>query len=124
MLISLGTTDLSPIAGAHQLGGILFTARILPIRRGHRGTRPFRLGVMVSLILSDEISIYVLEYASGRDHARIDGLYIDQLNAALLALDYDGSEPLIPATRRNRPTGGRTRRLGGRRRGDTPRVPR
>ena len=96
VLMSLGATDLGAVAGAHQLGGLLFTARILPLRNGTRRDRPARMGVMISLNGVDTIDIEVLEYASGREHARINGIYIDQLNPALLALDYDGPTPLNP----------------------------
>lgn len=96
VLMSLGATDLGAVAGAHQLGGLLFTARILPLRHGSRRERAARMGVMISINGVDTIDIRVLEYASGREHTRIDGIYIDQLNAALLALDYDGPTPLNP----------------------------
>lgn len=96
VFMSLGATDLTAIAGAHQLGGLLFTARILPLRDGTRRERPARMGVMISHNLTDTIDIHILEYARGVDHARINGIYIDQLNRALLALDYDGTTPLNP----------------------------
>lgn len=96
VLMSLGATDLGAVAGSHQLGGLLFTARILPLRHGTRRTRPARMGVMISLNGIDTIDIRVIEYASGRQHATATGLYIDQLNACLLALDYDGPTPFNP----------------------------
>jgi len=96
VFMSLGATDLTAIAGAHQLGGLLFTARILPLRNGARHDTPARMGVMISHTPADEIDIHVLEYARGTDHTRLNGIYVDQLNAALLALDYDGITPLNP----------------------------
>lgn len=96
VFMSLGATDLTAIAGAHQLGGLLFTARILPLRNGTRRDTPARIGVMISHTPADEIDIHVLEYARGTDHTRLNGIYVDQLNAALLALDYDGTTPLNP----------------------------
>lgn len=98
VFMSLGATDLTAIAGAHQLGGLLFTARMLPLRDGTRRERPARMGVMISHTPADEIDIHVLEYARGTDHARLNGIYIDQLNRALLALDYDGTTPSTPTT--------------------------
>jgi hypothetical protein len=96
VLMSLGFSALGAVAGEHQLGGLLFTARILPLRNGTRRDRPARMGVMISHTPADEIDIHVLEYARGTDHTRLNGIYIDQLNRALLALDYDGTTPLNP----------------------------
>lgn len=96
VLMSLGFSDLGAVAGEHQLGGLLFTARILPLRDGTRRERPARMGIMISHTPADEIDIHVIEYARGTDHTRIKGIYIDQLNRALLALDYDGPTPLNP----------------------------
>lgn len=96
VFMSLGATDLTAIAGTHQLGGLLFTARILPLRDGTRRERPARMGVMISHTPADEIDVHVLEYARGTDHTHLNGIYIDQLNLALLALDYDGPTPLNP----------------------------
>ncbi|MGW9159329.1 hypothetical protein [Microbacterium sp. NPDC055665] len=95
VFMSLGATDLTAVAGAHQLGGLLFTGRILPLRDSTRRERPARMGVMISHTPADEIDIHVLEYARVTEHARLNGIYIDQLNRALLALDYDGT-PLNP----------------------------
>ena len=40
VLGSLGASDLTAVPGAHQCGGLLFTARVLPMtKRGTRGTR-------------------------------------------------------------------------------------
>lgn len=78
-------------AGAHHLGGFLFTARILPCRDGIRSDAARRIGVTLSLTPSNEIDIHVLE------HARLNGICIDQLNLALLALDYDGTTHSRPA---------------------------
>ncbi|MBS3183453.1 hypothetical protein [Leucobacter manosquensis] len=36
------------------------------------------------------------EYARGIEHAKIEGVYTDQLARVLLALDYDGTEALNP----------------------------
>lgn len=44
----------------------------------------------------DEIEIEVREYARGIEHAKVEGVYIDQLARVLLALDYDGTEALNP----------------------------
>lgn len=96
VLMSLGASDLGAVAGAHQLGGLLFTARILPLRNGTRRDTARRMGVMISLTPADEVDIHALEYARGTDHARINGIHIDQLNPALLALDYDGTTALNP----------------------------
>jgi len=97
VLMSLGATDLGAVAGAHQLGGLLFTARIFPLRHDTRLTAPTRMGIMISLTPADSIDIHALEYARGTDHAHINDVHIDQLNTALLSLDYDG--PTAPNPR-------------------------
>lgn len=51
---------------------------------------------MISFTPADEIDVHVLEHARGTDHTRLNGIYIDKLNAALIALDYDGLTPLNP----------------------------
>lgn len=96
-LMSLGATTLRAVPGTHQLGGLMFTARILPLTRTGRGEAPRRMSVMVSLTGADLIDIDVRYLSGGREHATIREVYIDQLQRALLALDYDGPEPLNPA---------------------------
>lgn len=122
VFMSLGATDLTAITGAHQLGGLLFTARILPLRDGTRRERPARMGVMISHTPADTIDIPVIEYARGADHARTTGVYIDQLNTALLALTTTASPrstPLLALTNAGRTSPVRP----GSAAGDTPRAP-
>jgi len=97
VLASLGATDLRTVPGAHSIGGLAFTARILPFTKtGDRVERPARMGVLVSVTGLDEIDIQARRPGTDEDHARIEGIYIDQLAAALLALDYNGPEILNP----------------------------
>ena len=96
VLWSLGAESKAAVLGAHQMGGLLFIARILPFRHGERRERAARMAVMISLNPADTIDIQVIELASGREHARTEGVYIDQLSRAVLALDYDGEEPFNP----------------------------
>ncbi|GAB3597382.1 hypothetical protein CFAEC_13825 (plasmid) [Corynebacterium faecale] len=54
------------------------------------------MAVMVSLTPADEIDVEVREIARKTEHARIEGIYIDQLARAALAIDYDGPTALNP----------------------------
>lgn len=96
VLWSLGARDLHTVAGIHQLGGLFFLASILPMVKNGRGSRARKMAVMVSLTGADTIDINVREVTSGRDHAHIEGVYIDQLSRALLSLDYDGNTVTNP----------------------------
>ncbi|WP_420181294.1 hypothetical protein [Paenarthrobacter sp. TA1.8] len=51
---------------------------------------------MVSLTPADEIDVEVREIARTTKHAHIEGIYIDQLARAALAIDYDGPTALNP----------------------------
>ncbi|MGP5342120.1 hypothetical protein ACTXML_16010 [Glutamicibacter arilaitensis] len=97
VLGSLGASDLTAVPGTHQRGGLLLTARVLPMtKRGTRGTRPRKMGIMISLTPADEVEIEAREIARGTQHAKIEGIGIEQLQRAALAIDYDGSEVLNP----------------------------
>ncbi|MGO2519956.1 MAG: hypothetical protein ACTH8F_07535 [Microbacterium sp.] len=93
---SLGASNITAVPGADQIGGLLLIARILPLRDGTRHQRAARMAILISLNGVDTIDIEVKEIATGRAHTEIKGVYIDQLSAALLALDYDGDETLNP----------------------------
>ena len=97
VLASLGASDLTAVPGTHQRGGLLLTARVLPMtKRGTRGTKPRKMGIMISLTPADEIEIEAREIARGTEHAKIEGIGIEQLQRAALAIDYDGPEVLNP----------------------------
>lgn len=96
VLMSLGATTLRTVPGTHQLGGLLFIAHILPMTSRGRGEAPRRMAVMVSLTGADLIDIDVRRISDSQEHATIHGIYIDQLEPALLSLDYDGPETLNP----------------------------
>lgn len=97
VLGSLGASDLTAAPGAHQCGSLMFTVRVLPVtKRGTRGTQPRKVAVMISLTAADEIDIEAREITRGTVHAKIEGIHIDQLSRAALAIDYDGPEVLNP----------------------------
>ncbi|WP_190265264.1 MULTISPECIES: hypothetical protein [Glutamicibacter] len=97
VFMSLGASQLAAVPGRYDRGGLLFTARILPFTRtGDRYAAARNMAVLVSTSPLDEIEIEVREYARGVQHAKIEGVYIDQLSRAVLALDYDGTEALNP----------------------------
>ncbi|MGK0742648.1 hypothetical protein ACSHWG_12315 [Leucobacter sp. Z1108] len=97
VFMSLGASQLVAVPGRYDRGGLLFTARILPFTRtGDRYAAARNMAVLVSTTPLDEIEIEVREYARGIEHAKIEGVYIDQLARVLLALDYDGTEALNP----------------------------
>lgn len=97
VLMSLGAHELRAVPGVHTLGGLFFIARILPMTKNGRGSRPALMAVMVSVTGIDEIDIDVRRLRDGVEHATVRGIYIDQLAAALLALDYDGPEIFNPS---------------------------
>lgn len=95
---SLGASGIQ--YSAEGLGGVEFDARILPFKvNGERGTRARVMRVKVLLNGSDLYDIHV-GYLNKRyewvEHAMIGDVYADYLHLALLALDYDGDEPLNP----------------------------
>lgn len=94
VLMSLGMSDLSYFSD-----GIKFDARILPMTQNGRGTRARVMSVMVRLDASDTYTVQV-SYFKGRyirvTHFEESGIYADQLNHLLLALDYDGREVANP----------------------------
>ena len=97
VLMSLGATRLTAVPGRFDRGGLMFTARILPFTStGDRYAAARNMAVLISTTALDEIDVEVREYARGIEHAKIEGVYIDQLARAVLALDYDGPEPLNP----------------------------
>ncbi|MBS1673150.1 MAG: hypothetical protein JSS74_04215 [Actinobacteria bacterium] len=97
VLWSLGATNLGAVPGTHGLGGLLFIARILPLTANGRGEAARRMAVMVSVTPGDLLDIDVRQLTGDRrEHATTRDLYLDQLQRALLALDYDGREPFNP----------------------------
>lgn len=97
VLTSLGATRLIAVPGRFDRGGLMFTARIRPMTRGgDRSATARSMAVLISVTPLDEIDIEVCEYARGTEHAKIEGVYIDELGRAVLALDYDGPEVLNP----------------------------
>jgi len=80
----------------HQLGGLVFTARILPMTLTGRGQAPRRMLVMISSTPADTIDVDVRQITTGANHATAHGLGIDQLQSVLLALDYNGRDVFNP----------------------------
>lgn len=95
-LWSVGAHDIASVPGAYQLGGLTFLARILPMTETGRSDTAESMAVLVSLTPADEIDVEVRRIADGREHARIPGIYIDQIQRIILALDYDGPEVMNP----------------------------
>lgn len=95
-LMTLGATDLTAVPGSHQLGGLLLTARILPMTRTGRGSGARRMFVLLSANAADLIDVDVIEAASGREHYRARDVYGEDLPRLALALDYDGDDTLNP----------------------------
>lgn len=96
VLMSLGASDLRTVPGTHELGGLLFIARILPLTGNRRGQAARRMAVMVSVAPGDLIDIDV-RHLTGQEHATVRDVYLDQLQRALLALDYDGPDAFNPS---------------------------
>jgi len=97
VLWSLGGIHLTAVPGRDNLGGLHFYAHILPLDPdGNRAEAAIRMAVTISLTAADAIDIDVLHHDTGTVHATARGIYIDQLNPWLLALDYDGTTPLNP----------------------------
>lgn len=100
MIFCMGafTDEMEPIPGRFGRGGIYFIGELIPfISEDVRGEEVAAVAVMVSVTPLDEIDVEVREIHSGKEHAKIEGIYIDQLARVLLGLDYDGKELLNPA---------------------------
>ena len=100
-LMSLGATELHPTLEQSKTyrPGLAFTARILPFTRdGERGTRPRRMKVSITLDPSDTYTVAVTWTHGGKHHTHFlrSGVYADQLDTLLLALDYDGDTAVNP----------------------------
>lgn len=94
-LWSVGAHAFATVPGIHQLGALMFQARILPMTSEGRGETATIMTVLVSLTAADVIDVEV-RHDDGTVHARVAGIYIDQLAQLILALDYDGDEILNP----------------------------
>src|SRR5690625_2190318 len=94
IIMSLGMSDLSYFSA-----GTKFDARMLPMTQNAPGTRARAMSVMVRLDASDTYTVQV-SYFKGRyirvTHFEESGIYADQLNHLLLALDHDGREVTNP----------------------------
>ena len=94
---SLGATDRTIVGGEHRLGGLRFTARILPFNKdGERSYRPTKMNVEISLNPRDLIDVKVTRQKDGVVHYEGTDFFIDQLPGVIYALDYDGDTPLNP----------------------------
>ena len=94
--MALGGSNATAVPGANRLGGLLFTARILPMTKNGRGQTARRMAIMLSLNANDLIDVQVVEIASGKVHFQEDDLYVFMLERVLLALDWDGDEVMNP----------------------------
>lgn len=94
VLMSLGASDFRRSANA-----LSFAARILPMTKKGRGSRPRVMNVLVRLDPSDTYSVRVI-YTKGKSgrvtHFEESGVYADQLSRILLALDFDGEQVTNP----------------------------
>lgn len=96
--MSLGASNLG-YTTAEALPCLVFIARILPFNKsGHRSSRAVRMAVHVALDPSDTYTVHVHYVSKGQkvEHARVEGVFADELNRVLLALDFDGPEVLNP----------------------------
>lgn len=98
VLMSLGATDMGNTI-IEEMPALVFIARILPFNKdGRRSSRPAKMAVHVALDGSDTYTVIVQRLHQGErvEHARAEGIYFDQLNHVLLALDYDGEDAFNP----------------------------
>ena len=96
-LMSLGASDFCATKGKHGLGGLQFTARILPFKKdGTRSWKARNMRVIMSHTPSDLIDVDVVHATTGKKHYSTEGIYVEDLNRALFALDYDGKEATNP----------------------------
>lgn len=99
VLMSLGFSD--PAHGTIEgMPAFIFHARILPFTKsGDRSTRPAVMTVAIGLDYgSDSYTVIVTRTARGEvvEHARVSGVYADQLSPLLLGLDFDGDTVFNP----------------------------
>lgn len=83
-----------------DMPALAFIARILPFRKdGQRSERPAKMTVAICLAGDDTYTAIVTHRrrdGSTVEHARVTGIYADQLDRLALALDYDGDTALNP----------------------------
>lgn len=93
VLMSLGASNLGYSAKA-----LTFNARILPMTKAGRGARARVMAVRVELGPDDTYSVQVAYPKRGARevHFKESGVYADQLNRVLLALDFDGEQVSNP----------------------------
>lgn len=98
VLMSLGASSLGRMT-VEGLPCLMFIARILPFNKnGARRSRAVKMAVHIALDPSDTYTVFVHHLTKGErvEHARIEGVYADDLNHVLLALDFDGPTALNP----------------------------
>lgn len=101
-LFSLGAHNFMMLSeDASFLGGLQFTARIIPFTKhtlGPRGVKPRLMNVRVLLTAEDLYDIRVEYHDRGNHYTHYSAERVDftQLESIILALDYDGEEVLNP----------------------------
>lgn len=99
-LATLGASDFMALGGETQpLGGLRFTARILPFTKsGRRAARPRCMFVTVTLNCRDlyDIKVQWLDRFTVVDHWEASDVYAEDLHRVALRLDYDGPEVVNP----------------------------
>lgn len=81
-----------------DMPSVVSKASILPFVNGERSDTPTTMDVVIGVAPDDTLTVQVFHWVRGKQwhHAYQEGVYIDQLNRLLLALDYNGKETLNP----------------------------
>lgn len=93
VLMSLGASSFG-----YSDKALTFAARVLPMTKAGRGSRARVMTVRIELGPEDAYSVQVAYPKRGAReiHFKQSGIYADQLNRVLLALDFDGERVTNP----------------------------
>ncbi len=98
-LMSLGAHSFGSVLNDGEVEGLTFKARILPFRKN--GTRAAQPRIMRVIITHNALNYYDARviYAKGHEvvtHYEMTDVDAERLPRIMLALDFDGAEPLNP----------------------------
>lgn len=103
VFMTLGATNLghtsTEMDRGYSMCALVFVARILPFKKnGKRSERAKKMAVEIALTANDTYDIHVFHMVRGErvTHFKREDVYVFDLNATLIALDYDGDEVLNP----------------------------
>lgn len=101
-LMALSATAMGA-AEVEGLPALTFSARIAPFDKdGLRSARSVKMTIHVAKAADETYTVIASQVYNGQymEHARAEGVGVDRLNSALIALDYDGDTAFNPRLRK------------------------